>query len=666
MPADERPTLPVAIGQIIADKYRVERVLGQGGMGVVVEARHVQLDEKVALKFLLREALGDANAVARFAQEARNAVKIKSEHAVRVTDVGELESGSPYMVMEYLEGEDLADWLERRGALPVEQAVEFILQACVAVADAHALGIVHRDIKPSNLFCVLRSDGQLYVKVLDFGISKLTDSTGAGYAAALTQTNAPMGSPPYMSPEQMQSSKVVDGRTDIWSLGVVLFELLAAHRPFVANSVLEIAIKIANESPAALGELRPGVPAGLEAVILKCLAKDPRERYSDVGELARALRPFAPKRAEALVERISGIRSSSGSGVVPRASASIVVRPAGSSPNPADTALGSTRTVGAPQTSPAVDENEIRAILKPKSPALAIGAGVVLLVLGGGLWVTVGGRPAPRPAHPHGSSGSSGAHSEELRCPKSMVVVPAGTFTMGSDTEGADEKPAHAVALNAFCLDTTEVLVSEYDECVAAKKCTPASKTVSWAGIKPEEKELWSQACNAGRGDDYPINCVSWDDGDAYCQWAKKRLPTEEEWEYAARGKEGRVYPWGNEPPTAKRLNACGAECAKSSRLADQGYVPLFSESDGFELTAPVQSFREGRTPEGIFDMAGNVWEWTASHYCPYPGNNCAGEWRVARGGAWNSDAREGVKASHRDKNAHDALAPDIGFRCAR
>jgi len=230
-----------------------------------------------------------------------------------------------------------------------------------------------------------------------------------------------------------------------------------------------------------------------------------------------------------------------------------------------------------------------------------------------------------------------------------------------------DERPVHPVSLNGFCLDTTEVLVSEYAGCVAAKKCPPASTTVSWTDLKPEDKALWSQSCNAGKDDraDYPINCISWDEADTFCRWAKKRLPTEEEWEYAARGTEGRTYPWGNDLPTASRVNACGPECAKSAQLGDQGLLPLFEGSDGFESTAPAQTFKPGQTRDGVFDMAGNVWEWTASHYCPYPGNNCASEWRVARGGAWNSDAREGVKATRRDKNAHDARASDVGFRCA-
>src|ERR1700733_7006308 len=198
-------------------------------MGIVVAARHVQLDEKVALKFLRPEALADADAVERFAREARAAVKIKSEHVARVIDVGTLPNGAPYMVMEHLDGEDMAAWIKERGALPVEQALDFVLQACVAVADAHALGIVHRDLKPANLFCIRRSDGQLSIKVLDFGISKLTERTTTAQRMAFTKTTASMGSPLYMSPEQMRSSKDVDAQTDIWALAVILFELMTGR-----------------------------------------------------------------------------------------------------------------------------------------------------------------------------------------------------------------------------------------------------------------------------------------------------------------------------------------------------------------------------------------------------------------------------------------------------
>jgi eukaryotic-like serine/threonine-protein kinase len=309
---DSNSAAGVREGDVLAGKYRVEKVLGAGGMGVVVAARHIQLDTKVALKFLLPEMLSNPEAVSRFAREARAAVKITSEHVARVLDVGTLENGAPYLVMEFLDGGDLAAWLQQRGALPIEQAVEFVLQACVAVADAHGLGIVHRDLKPANLFCVRRSDGQLIVKVLDFGISKVLDLTGTEPGMSMTRTSAVLGSPLYMSPEQMQTPKDVDATTDIWALGIILYELLTGRVPFDGATIAEVAVKAATQAPPPMRTYRPDMPPGLEGAIIRCLEKDRRNRYRNVAELAVALVEFGPRRARASVERISGIVQASG------------------------------------------------------------------------------------------------------------------------------------------------------------------------------------------------------------------------------------------------------------------------------------------------------------------------------------------------------------------
>jgi eukaryotic-like serine/threonine-protein kinase len=298
-------------GDILMGKYRIDKILGAGGMGVVVAAHHIRLDEKVAIKFLLPETLGSSEAVARFEREARAAVKIKSEHVARVSDVGTLENGAPYIVMEYLEGGDLSAWVHQRGPLPVEQAVEFVLQACEAIADAHGLGIVHRDLKPANLFCIRGSDNLLSIKVLDFGISKVTGGA-AGPDMGMTKTKSVMGSPFYMSPEQMRSAKDVDARTDIWALGVILYELLTGSAPFTGDTLPEVCVKIATETPPPLRNLRPDAPAGLEEVILKCLQKDRTLRYGNVADFAVALAPFGPKRSRTSVERISRVIQTAG------------------------------------------------------------------------------------------------------------------------------------------------------------------------------------------------------------------------------------------------------------------------------------------------------------------------------------------------------------------
>jgi serine/threonine-protein kinase len=275
-------------------------------MGVVVLAEHLELREKVAIKFLLDEALENPELAERFLREARAAVRIKSEHVVRVIDVGRLPSNAPYMVMEYLDGEDLSQTLER-GRVPIQDAVDYVIQSCEAMSVAHRAGIVHRDLKPANLFLSRRPDGSPIVKVLDFGISKV-HSTEAGQMN-LTHTQAMMGSPLYMSPEQMRSSKDVDRRTDIWSLGVILHELLAGDVPFSGQAFPEVLLKVMTEPPSPLRALRPEVPAELEKVVLRCLAKSPSERYSSVSALAVALTPFASSRTLSLQGRLHSTMS---------------------------------------------------------------------------------------------------------------------------------------------------------------------------------------------------------------------------------------------------------------------------------------------------------------------------------------------------------------------
>jgi eukaryotic-like serine/threonine-protein kinase len=294
----------IQVGDVVAGKYRVDRVLGEGGMGIVVAATHEQLDEKVALKFLRPTVASNPEIVKRFVREARAAVKIRSEHVARVLDVGTLDSGTPFMVMEYLDGQDLAQTLAGRGPFPVEETVTYVLQACEAVAEAHSLGTVHRDLKPANLFLARRPNGRPVVKVLDFGISKV--AAGAD-DAALTNATAMMGSPSYMSPEQMVAAASVDVRTDIWALGVVLYELLTGKVPFAADTMPELVGMILQREYTPLATLRPDIPQALRAAVDRCLQKDRAYRYPNVATLAADLVPFGPPRSDLSLERIAHV-----------------------------------------------------------------------------------------------------------------------------------------------------------------------------------------------------------------------------------------------------------------------------------------------------------------------------------------------------------------------
>ncbi len=284
---------PVQCGDILAGKYRVESLLGKGGMGFVVAARHVQLEQRVAIKFMRPEALDAEGARQRFERESRAAVRLRSEHVARVLDVGMLEDNSPYIVMEYLEGSNLRTLLKQRTRLGCDEAATYIMQACEAVAEAHALGMVHRDIKPTNLFLTYTPTGRPCVKVLDFGIVKtLEDAKDGTDDATLTHTQAALGSPRYMAPEQVASAKKVDRRSDVWALGACLYQFVTGKPAFQAENLLELGAKIVHEDPVDPKELRPDLPPALAQIIMCCLDKSPERRFPDARQLGMALEQY--------------------------------------------------------------------------------------------------------------------------------------------------------------------------------------------------------------------------------------------------------------------------------------------------------------------------------------------------------------------------------------
>ena len=371
-------------GAVLLGKYRVDRVIGVGGMGAVVSARHLQLDEKVAIKLLLPQMLQNDEVVQRFLREARAAIKIRSEHCVRVLDVGTLENGAPYMVMEYLEGEDLAAIVARRAALAIPDVIDWVLQAGEALAEAHALGIIHRDLKPANLFLTRRADGTPSVKVLDFGISK---QTASGADAGVTKTQAVLGSPRYMSPEQMRSTKDVDARADVWALGAVVHELVSGVPPFDADTMTALCAAILQDQPRSMRSTRPDVPPALEATVLGALEKDRSRRFQNVAQLAAALAPFGSHLSRTSAERIARVLGVSGASVEQRTA--VAAPPVWGTPPMAATTGGSG----------AITSDQARSPAKG-AVAVAVIAGVLVVAAAGGLAVVASKRHSGAAAAP--------------------------------------------------------------------------------------------------------------------------------------------------------------------------------------------------------------------------------------------------------------------------
>ncbi|MGE0400326.1 MAG: serine/threonine-protein kinase [Kofleriaceae bacterium] len=440
-------------GVVIGGRFRVDRVLGAGGMGVVVQATHTELGQQVALKVLHDELAANPTIVARFLREAKAVATLRTEHVCRVFDVGRLDSGAPFIVMEMLEGTDLTAAALK--GVPMTIAVEYVIQACVALAEAHAAGLVHRDIKPPNLFVVRKPDGGPLVKVLDFGIAKAATAA----EAKLTHTTSTMGSPGYMSPEQIRSTRDVDLRTDIWALGVTLYQLLSGRMPFGGTQLAEIAVAVMTAAPPPLQ-----VDPKLAAVVMRCLEKEPERRYANVAELAVALMPFGGPSAPRFVREIT--RGAVGGDAAP---APAIV------PQHAPTAaslVGMTQATGVaemtappvqhapPQSMPHGTSPALAAGTSPHAPAvaapsrkgtwIAVGVVIVVVLVGGGAlagYLARGG--SAKTAHDAGvaigSGSGSGSASIAIVAPDAAVVaaVDAGG---GSGDPWNSERPSDPLA----------------------------------------------------------------------------------------------------------------------------------------------------------------------------------------------------------------------------
>lgn len=445
----------VQIGAVLAGRYRVDRVLGQGGMGVVVQAMHLQLHQPVAIKFLLPEVLINQQIVQRFVREAQAAVRLRSEHVARVIDVGTLETGAPYMVLEYLDGCDLSNF--PRAQLTVGIIVDVLLQACEALAEAHSLGIVHRDIKPANFFITRRADGSPLLKVLDFGISKMpvADSN-------LTATQTVMGTPAYMSPEQMKSTRDVDPRSDIWSLGIVLYELLQGAPPFGGETFSSMILRVVTEP---LPRLTVALPPGLDAIIYRCLEKEPAQRFQTVAELAHALARYASSTTQAAISvqrtlGITGLQSGFAAPSVATTAASSVA------PSVAPSVAGTGRGGAAPG-------GKRRWPLFVGAGALAGALALVAAVVGGGGDAS-SSAPSSAAAPSAASAAPSASSAAPSASPASAAVAVPSPSSSAPPSSPAPPEPAPAPPLAA--------------QAVASSPSSSSSSSPSSSSSSPSER----------------------------------------------------------------------------------------------------------------------------------------------------------------------------------
>jgi eukaryotic-like serine/threonine-protein kinase len=625
------------LGRSIDGRYRIDSLIGAGGMGTVYRATRVLIGDEVAIKILHQDP-SDANSSERFRREAQAAARLKHPNAVSIYDFGISMDGLQYLVMELVEGESLRETLSH-GPLDFATAAEVISQVSAALDEAHRRHIIHRDIKPDNIL-LHSSAGGLRVKVLDFGIAKLRDET----ANHLTQTGSVMGTPHYMSPEQCLGEEL-DHRADIYSVGIVLYEMLCGRVPFNSPVSTAVVVQHVSQPPPSLRSINPAVPEAAEEVVLHAIQKNRNARPLTAGALAQEF-----------VVALGGRQISvSDYANLPQAGSSVAWkrevneetverRPTASDQSDlpktvylASPALGvpaGRRTNG---EHAGVTANMKRAVPVKYVSAAAIGLSAVALLIFV-VWqrsgeitkktnstISVVGPTEPTPA---AAPSSAPAKPERPPTPAGMVPIVGKQFVMGSDEGDPDANPAHAVNIKSFYLDIYEVTCEDYKRFLD-KTGRPAPTT-------------WTNGAYPPGTAKQPVTGVTWDDADAYARAVGKRLPLEEEWEFAARGPGGLVYPWGH---------TWRAECANAGNQG-KGLVNVGS----YDCDSPF----------GVQDLIGNAWEWTASDWKPYPGGNLAtrpkGGEKVIRGGSWESGT---TYATATYRSGYKGVGSKTGFRCA-
>ncbi len=646
-------------GTMVTSSVRLSRPLGQGGMGSVWVADHLALETEVAVKFILPEMLasGKGDPLERFRQEAKAAAKVKSPHVVQMFDQGVMGESTPYIVMELLHGESLGERLKRDGRLPAAEVVEVVQQTARALGAAHERGIVHRDIKPDNIFLV-QSGGAVFCKVLDFGIAKRTDQS---VEDSKTATGLVVGSPQYVNPERLQG-KPTDHYADLWALSVVAYQALTGKRPFDGDTLTALCLQICagiHDPPSAVDST---CHAALDAWFRKALAPHAHERFASAVELAARFEEAArgqrlPEDGHTTAAPLPSPAAPYGAALPPAATehgVPAVTAASGAVPvMGSPTLAGASNTVGAPVLAPRPGMR-IELLAGLAVVAAGLTAAAVYLAIGGDDETAAvasgeGDVPTAPSASTAGATAATGASAAvpataavAAPAPGGMVSIAAGRYWIGCDEQvntGCfdDEKPGRSVELTAFAIMRHEVTMEAYDLCVAEGKC-PAAGTARDC--------TWQQA---GK-ERHPINCVSWDAAQAFCQSKGWRLPTELEWEAAARGESRKAFPWGDELPS------CG-----------RAIVADGSPGCGAGGPAAVRSRPADRSWANAFDLGGNVREWTASDYQAYPGGTVepgtAG--KVNRGGSWVMRPEKVLRAHTRGVDPPTESQPDLGFRCA-
>jgi eukaryotic-like serine/threonine-protein kinase len=608
------------LSQILGGKYLILCRIGGGGMAQVYLARHRLHGGLFAVKVLAEHLAQTSDIVARFEQEARMAASLGSHpNIVPVFDIGEGD-GLHYLIMQFILGEDLASYLRREGRVTLPAAANAVAQAAEALSCAEAKHIVHRDLKLANM--LLDEGGR--VRLLDFGISKITDISDG-----LTRPGESLGTPFYMSPEQIRGEPC-DIRSDLYSLGVVFFELLSGKRPFESESVAAIQVAHLTTPPPSLLALDPSLPQACDAIVQKMLAKHPEDRYQTTAELLKVLfaygadagpsvlRPRVAPELQQVIEHAQKMpleRSTLPVSEVP-------------TPAPAEIALATpaTSNLDATGTRPKAAPVETAPVRNASmSKWIAGGTGILILLA---VCIVVFLMVKPKPAKTPTASVASGPPTVYSDTHGRMLLVPAGTFIFGGGTDGSDPEN---VTLPAYYVDETEVSNAEYRRfCEATGHTSP-------------------QTADYAAHPDDPVGGVSYGDAAAYAMWAGKRLPSEEEWEKAARGTDGRTYPWGN--------------TAWTDGVPNQ--------------LQPVTSEPLRRSPYGAYNMAGNVWEWTSDPYTPTAADNVAmkrllngesfsAEWRIIKGGSFSPGGSADFSITKHRGLPVDARSPWIGIRCVR